>query len=156
MTPEEAIEILKEDVLVQVCMIEHDSEFDREIFNCDASCNISKKKALDMAIESIKEVQKYREIGTAGANWIPVEESLPPEPQEYVDDEDDLKEYIVMIEGAERPTTLRYAGDGNWWEDGTYYPVTAWQPFPKPYHPADKTEKPDWRKDMLRKFDRRE
>ena len=67
--------------------------------------------------------------------WIPVEKALPPEPPEYVDDEDDLKQYIVMIDGAERPTTLRYAGDGTWWEDGTYYHVIAWRPLPEPYRP---------------------
>lgn len=88
--------------------------------------------------------------------WIPAEKELPPEPPQYVDDEGDLEEYIVMIDGAERPTVLRYAGDGNWWEDGTYYPVIAWQPLPNPYRPVDKTEKPDWREGMLRKFDKRE
>ena len=72
--------------------------------------------------------------------WIPVEKALPPEPPEYVDDEDDLEQYIVMIEGAERPTTLRYAGDGTWWEDGTYYPVIAWRPLPEPYHPERSEE----------------
>ena len=73
--------------------------------------------------------------------WIPVEKELPPEPPEYVDDEDNLKEYIVMIDGAERPTTLRYAGDGTWWEDGTYYHVIAWRPMPEVYRPVDKTER---------------
>ena len=67
--------------------------------------------------------------------WIPVNDQLPEEPPEEVDDEDNLEEYIVMIEGAERPTTLRYAGDGTWWEDGTYYPVIAWRPLPEPYCP---------------------
>lgn len=65
--------------------------------------------------------------------WIPVEKALPPEPPEYVDDENNLEQYIVMIEGAEKPTILRYAGDGTWWEDGTYYPVIAWRPLPEPY-----------------------
>lgn len=72
--------------------------------------------------------------------WIPVEKALPPEPPEYVDDEDDLEQCIVMIDGAERPTTLRYAGDGTWWEDGTYYPVIAWRPFPEPYRPERSEE----------------
>lgn len=67
--------------------------------------------------------------------WIPVDEELPPEPPEYVDDENDLEEYIVMIDGAKIPTTLRYAGDGTWWEDGAYYHVIAWRPLPEPYHP---------------------
>ena len=74
------------------------------------------------------------------AGWIPVKEALPPEPPEYVDDEDDLEQCIVMIDGAEKPTTLRYAGDGTWWEDGTYYPVIAWRPLPEPYHP-ERSEK---------------
>ena len=65
--------------------------------------------------------------------WIPVEERLPEEPPEEVDDEDNLEEYIVTIEGAEKPTILRYAGDGTWWEDGTYYPVIAWRPLPEIY-----------------------
>ena len=72
--------------------------------------------------------------------WIPVEKALPPEPPEYVDDEDDLEQYIVMIDGAERPTTLRYAGDGTWWEDGTYYHVIAWRPMPEVYRP-ERSEK---------------
>ena len=67
--------------------------------------------------------------------WIPVDEELPPEPPEYVDDENDLEEYIVMIDGAKRPTTLRYAGDGTWWEDGAYYHVIAWRPLPESYRP---------------------
>ena len=75
--------------------------------------------------------------------WIPVEERLPEEPPEEVDDEDNLEEYIVMIEGAEKPTILRYAGDGTWWEDGTYYHVIAWRPMPEVYRPADKTERSD-------------
>lgn len=54
MTVEDAIKILKEDALIQECMIEHDNEIDKEIFDCDASSNISKKQALDMAIESLE------------------------------------------------------------------------------------------------------
>ena len=82
--------------------------------------------------------------------WIPVEKALPPEPPEYVDDEDNLEQYIVMIDGAERPTTLRYAGDGTWWEDGTYYHVIAWRPMPEVYRPADKTERRIKNDDVLR------
>ena len=77
--------------------------------------------------------------------WIPVEERLPKEPHEGVD-EDDLEEYIVMIDGAERPATLKYAGNGqwletgNWREDVTYYSVVAWQPLPGPYRPERSEE----------------
>lgn len=89
-------------------------------------------KGLCMAEKSIR---KHMNNG-----WIPVEKALPPEPPEYVDDEDDLEQYIVMIDGAERPTTLRYAGDGNWWEDGTYYHVIAWRPMPEAYRPERSKE----------------
>ena len=34
--------------------------------------------------------------------------------------------------------------------------VFAWRPLPEPYRSANKTEESDWRKDMLRKFDRRD
>ena len=34
--------------------------------------------------------------------------------------------------------------------------VIAWRPLPEPYRSANKTEASDWRKDMLRKFDRRD
>lgn len=42
------------------------------------------------------------------------------------------------------------------WASGWDDDIVAWQPLPEPYLPADKMEKPDWMKDMLRKFDRRE
>ena len=89
------------------------------------------KKAWEYCLECVEEiVRKHMNDG-----WIPVDEELPPEPPEYVDDENDLEEYIVMIDGAKRPTTLRYAGDGTWWEDGAYYHVIAWRPLPESYRP---------------------
>ena len=94
-------------------------------FGDEYNCGIK-----DMAKMAKKIIRKHMNDG-----WIPVEKALPPEPPEYVDDEDDLKQYIVMIDGAERPTTLRYAGDGTWWEDGTYYHVIAWRPMPEVYRP---------------------
>lgn len=89
----------------------------------------------DMAEMSKKIIRKHMNDG-----WILVEERMPEEPHEGVD-EDDLEEYIVMIDGAERPATLKYAGNGqwletgNWWEAVTYYSVVAWQPLPEPYRP---------------------
>lgn len=58
--------------------------------------------------------------------WILTSKKLPEEPK----NDEDLTRYIVMIEGAEKPATLFYAGLGNWYEDGTFYKVTMWQPFP--------------------------
>lgn len=42
-------------------------------------------------------------------------------------------EFVVMIEGATRPTTLYYK-NGSWFdEERNYYSVVAWQPLPEPY-----------------------
>lgn len=89
----------------------------------------------DDIIGAYSKLIKARDLLDEEFGWISVDERLPEEPPEYVDDEDDLEEFIVMIDGATRPTTLRYAGDGTWWEDGTYYPVIAWRPLPEPYQP---------------------
>lgn len=56
--------------------------------------------------------------------WIPVTEQLPIE----------WKEYIVMIKGATRPTTLYFNPETVMWyeiDDGVY-PVTHWMPLPAP------------------------
>ena len=63
---------------------------------------------------------------------------MPEEPnttgyaeEDYVDGK--LTEYIVMILGANKATTLYYAGDGHWYDvtSQEYYPVIAWQPLPE-------------------------
>lgn len=79
--------------------------------------------------------------------WIPVSKCLPEEPEIIIDREYDIqsaaecdviKEYIVMMAGAEMPTTLFYAGNGNWVDYITecFYKVTAWQPLPEPWKPV--------------------
>lgn len=74
--------------------------------------------------------------------WIPVEESLPEEPQNGMQGMDELPEYIVMIDGADQSTVLRYAGDGEWYDSVTqdFYKVIAWQPLPEPYQTNTCTE----------------
>lgn len=64
--------------------------------------------------------------------WILCSKRLPDEPTEGMDDIDELDEYIVMIEGADIPTCLCYAGNGEWYRDGDFYSVTAWMPLPEP------------------------
>lgn len=68
--------------------------------------------------------------------WIPTELMLPPEPDEDVDIEE-LPQYTVTIKGAERPTSLRYIGNGEWADVGVgreiKYTVSAWMPMPKAY-----------------------
>lgn len=67
--------------------------------------------------------------------WIPCSERLPEEPEGDPVIMEELAEYIVMVEGAEVPAVMKYAGDEEWWDDVTegFYPVTAWQPMPDPY-----------------------
>lgn len=44
--------------------------------------------------------------------------------------------FIVMIEGANRPTTLYLTSDGLWVDDcRNVHEVLAWQPLPEPYQP---------------------
>ena len=113
-------------------------EIDREKKNVA----LSTKHTTEYALAQIRMAERIEEIICKHMNdgWIPVEKELPPEPPEYVDDEDDLEQYIVTIDGAEKATALRYAGDGTWWEDGTYYPVIAWQSMPEPYRPEGSKE----------------
>lgn len=89
--------------------------------------------------------------------WIPVEERLP-EISRTPEEDDECPEFNVTIRRAEEATTLKYSpADDTWFDDNGYvYDVIAWRPLPEPYRPEPKTEKPDWRQDMLRKFDGRE
>ena len=131
---QELEKILKE---IDEIKVGFDTECRSECDLYDWSCGACVGECDEYIKERAKDIiRKHMNDG-----WIPVEKALPPEPPEYVDDEDDLEQYIVMIDGAERPTTLRYAGDGTWWEDGTYYHVIAWRPMPEVYHPVDKTER---------------
>ena len=67
--------------------------------------------------------------------WVPTTERLPSE-------EDFIKayrrnahmaEFVVMIEGASKPTTLYYTKAGDWTDGVERYKVTAWMPLPEPY-----------------------
>lgn len=69
--------------------------------------------------------------------WIPCSERLPEEPGDGLRDMDELEEYVVTIQGADISTTLKYAGDGEWYDPITdgFYSVVAWQPLPSTYCP---------------------
>ena len=76
--------------------------------------------------------------------WIPVEERLP----------DNNENVLVTTDMG--LITSGYIAHGTWITDQEPdYPI-AWRPLPEPYRQETETEKPDWRQDMLRKFDRRE
>lgn len=105
------------------------------------------KEATDVFYdEFVKIVQEAAEEYNGG--WISCSERLPEEPkidgnveEDYVDGK--LTEYIVMIYGAKKPTTLYYAGDGHWYDvtSQEYYPVIAWQQLPEQYKEVKKDEK---------------
>lgn len=73
--------------------------------------------------------------------WISVNEKLPPEPVKQVDtldkimeaiEAEELVEYLVIIDGAEKATTLYYTGDGEFFDAVTQdlYLVIAWEELP--------------------------
>lgn len=82
--------------------------------------------------------QKYL-LEFAKHRWIPVEERLPNEEEfrEAYCRNAYAAEYIVMIKGATRPTTL-YFREGCWFDsERNYYNVIAWMPLPEPYKGTD-------------------
>lgn len=72
--------------------------------------------------------------------WIPVSERLPNE-DEFIKSYRRNKyaaEFIVMIKGANRPTTLYFTHDGRWTDNmKDRYDVTAWMPLPEPYRESE-------------------
>ncbi len=71
--------------------------------------------------------------------WIPVEERLPNEEEfrEAYCRNAYVAEFLVMIKGATKPTTL-YFRDGCWFDsERNYYDVIAWMPLPEPYKGTD-------------------
>lgn len=77
------------------------------------------KAAVTWAIEQIRERTPV---------WINAEAWLPDPPRVV----DDQPEYVVMIRGAREATVLHYVGNGDWYMDGEYYPVSHWMPLHDP------------------------
>lgn len=107
---------------------------------------------------SLENAAEIKRSSRDNDGWIPVEERLPEE----------KKSVLVQWEKYDRHlnVTLTYL-DVMWLEDEEDVVfetingipngrVIAWRPLPEPYYLESETEKPDWRQDMLRKFDRRE
>lgn len=87
--------------------------------------------------------------------WIPVEERPPKTNGTY-----NVTRYI---DGHFISDSAYFDGQNTWHSDNRVNhsrpyltDVIAWRPLPEPYYLESETEKPDWRQDMLRKFDRRE
>ena len=72
--------------------------------------------------------------------WIPCNERMPSEKEwveSYIRDEH-ASEFIVMIKGASRPTTLYLSKDHYWFDENHYfYEVCAWMPLPEPWKGAN-------------------
>ena len=95
--------------------------------------------------------------------WISAKERLP---MRTLDEKikESYQKYLVFIDGVDGwdidIAVYDFWNDKKWREAhdgyGEIENVIAWRPLPEPYRSANKTEASDWRKDMLRKFDRRE
>lgn len=97
-------------------------------------------------IEYLRDIiRKYINDG-----WIPVDKNNVPDHE------------ILACDryGNELIGYLSYNADSEEFvcesDECVMHQVIAWMEKPEPYHPESETEKPDWRQDMLRKFDRRE
>lgn len=96
-------------------------------------------KALEIIAERLANYEQVEKHGSYG-KWIPVSERLPNE-YEFIKSYRRNKyaaEFIVMIKGANRPTTLYFTHNG-WWTDNMKdrYDVTAWMPLPEPYRESE-------------------
>lgn len=107
--------------------------------NSEKIAYCGKEQAINIAISIVKEAEKEHNNG-----WIPCSERLPEEFEatDYIEQmiyEGKVTEYIVMIQGAKKATTLYYAGDGYWYDEVSqeYYDVIAWKPLPEPYKESE-------------------
>lgn len=89
-------------------------------------------------MEIVKEQERIEVPFSYVNKWIPCSDRLPNEcefKKAYLRKKY-IAEFIVMIKGATRPTTLYFRKTGIWVdEDGIPYDVIAWMPLPEPYHP---------------------
>ena len=118
----------------------------------DNYINMYVKKTWGDCLDMVQDIiRKHMNDG-----WIPVEERLPEEPKENPEFEGKKIElYLVTVNGTNYP--FRAMWNGKVFTDGwRKCKVIAWRPLPESYRPEPETQKPNWRQDMLRKFDRRE
>lgn len=94
------------------------------------------------AVEIIEQIAEEYNNG-----WIPCSERLPSK-EEFIKSYIGKMygaEFIVMIEGANRPTTLYYTLDGMWKDDyGKFHKVIAWRLLPEPYKGSSKLGKENY------------
>lgn len=85
--------------------------------------------------ESLDEQETVSKMLGRLQGWIPVKKRLSNEEEfrEAYCRNAYVAEFLVMIKGATKPTTL-YFRDGCWFDsERNYYDVIAWMPLPEPY-----------------------
>ena len=85
--------------------------------------------------------------------WIPVKDRLPEGRTRVICQFDNGDIELLWQDWESDTESLTYWTDFDFMAEKK---VIAWRPLPEPYRSANKTEASDWRKDMLRKFDRRD
>ena len=107
---------------------------------------------------SLENAAEIKRSSRDNDGWIPVEERLPEEGTQVIVTTEDGMVYGDIVYGYADETDSDpyfHRWDDEYWQ--CFKPIViAWRPLPERYHPEPETEKPDWRQDMLRKFDRRE
>lgn len=111
--------------------------FEAEVHNSGYKRTRTEKMLRCEDIMSI--INKQPKVG----EWIPVSERLPNE-EEFIGAylrSIYAAEFIVMIKGASKPTTLYFTRSGKWFDEKrNTYDVIAWQPLPEPYKEDEKDE----------------
>jgi hypothetical protein len=106
-------------------------------FNEEICRKLGQYEDTGLTPEQIREMGRLYEekCEELSRTWIPTNKRLPNQKdfiKGYIRNQH-AAGFIVMIEGANMPTCLYYAG-GSWFdEDRNYYKVTAWMPLPEPY-----------------------
>ena len=84
------------------------------------------KRAIESEINNLPSADRPK-------GWIPCSERMPNEKERvesYIRNKR-ASEFIVMIKGANRPTTLYLSWDNYWFDDNNdFYEVVAWMPLP--------------------------
>ena len=79
MTPEEAIEVLSNELIVITDMIGYCRDFEKES-DLALAYRVKRQEAHKIAISALKEIQQYREIGTVEDCREAVEKQKPKKP----------------------------------------------------------------------------
>ena len=79
MKPEEAIEVLSNELIVITDMIGYCRDFEKES-DLALAYRVKRQDAYKIAISALKEIQQYREIGTVEECRVAVEKQKPKKP----------------------------------------------------------------------------